>query len=151
MSGQLSSELLKLRTTRMAGLLLLAAAGLTLLGVFVEGASASAAELTGDDQQRTRVLPQEKRVLGATLGGVADAPAKPETHHEHGQRDADGRREPADEALQRQGPAPPGLAAGAGGHAGKINPIALVQEVREWFDGTLALSGAIGRPTASMT
>jgi hypothetical protein len=44
-SGQLSSELLKLRTTRMAGLLLLAAAGLTLLGVFVEGASASAAEL----------------------------------------------------------------------------------------------------------
>jgi nitronate monooxygenase len=36
------------------------------------------------------------------------------------------------------------VAAGAGGHAGKINPLALVHEVREWFDGPLALSGAIG-------
>jgi nitronate monooxygenase len=36
------------------------------------------------------------------------------------------------------------VAAGAGGHAGKINPIALVREVREWFDGPIALSGAIG-------
>lgn len=36
------------------------------------------------------------------------------------------------------------VAAGAGGHAGKINPFALVHEVREWFDGTIALSGAIG-------
>jgi nitronate monooxygenase len=36
------------------------------------------------------------------------------------------------------------VAAGAGGHAGRINPIALVQEVREWFDGPIALSGAIG-------
>ena len=36
------------------------------------------------------------------------------------------------------------VAAGAGGHAGKINPFALVHEVREWFDGPIALSGAIG-------
>lgn len=36
------------------------------------------------------------------------------------------------------------VAAGAGGHAGKINPFALVHEVRAWFDGTIALSGAIG-------
>lgn len=36
------------------------------------------------------------------------------------------------------------VAAGAGGHAGRINPIALVQEVRAWFDGPIALSGAIG-------
>ena len=36
------------------------------------------------------------------------------------------------------------VAAGAGGHAGRINPIALVREVREWFDGPIALSGAIG-------
>ena len=36
------------------------------------------------------------------------------------------------------------VAAGAGGHAGRINPFALVHEVREWFDGTIALSGAIG-------
>jgi nitronate monooxygenase len=35
------------------------------------------------------------------------------------------------------------VAAGAGGHAGKINPLALVREVREWFDGPIALSGAI--------
>jgi nitronate monooxygenase len=35
------------------------------------------------------------------------------------------------------------VAAGAGGHAGRINPFALVCEVREWFDGPIALSGAI--------
>jgi nitronate monooxygenase len=35
------------------------------------------------------------------------------------------------------------VAAGAGGHAGKISPFALVQEIREWFDGPIALSGAI--------
>jgi nitronate monooxygenase len=35
------------------------------------------------------------------------------------------------------------VAAGAGGHAGLVSPFALVQEIREWFGGTLALSGAI--------
>ncbi len=35
------------------------------------------------------------------------------------------------------------VAAGAGGHAGTLSPFALVQEVREWFDGLVALSGAI--------
>jgi len=35
------------------------------------------------------------------------------------------------------------VAAGAGGHAGVKSPFALVQEIREWFDGPLALSGAI--------
>ncbi|THD47252.1 MAG: nitronate monooxygenase [Bradyrhizobium sp.] len=35
------------------------------------------------------------------------------------------------------------VAAGAGGHAGAYSPFALVQEIREWFDGPLALSGAI--------
>ena len=35
------------------------------------------------------------------------------------------------------------VAAGAGGHAGTISPFALVQEVRQWFDGPIALSGAI--------
>jgi nitronate monooxygenase len=35
------------------------------------------------------------------------------------------------------------VAAGAGGHAGTISPFALVSEIREWFDGPLALSGAI--------
>jgi nitronate monooxygenase len=35
------------------------------------------------------------------------------------------------------------VAAGAGGHAGTLSPFALVQEIREWFDGPLFLSGAI--------
>lgn len=35
------------------------------------------------------------------------------------------------------------VAAGAGGHAGRLSPFALVQEIRDWFDGTLLLSGAI--------
>jgi hypothetical protein len=35
------------------------------------------------------------------------------------------------------------VAAGAGGHAGRWSPFALVQEIRNWFDGPLILSGAI--------
>lgn len=35
------------------------------------------------------------------------------------------------------------VAAGAGGHAGRISPFALVQEIREFFDGPIALSGSI--------
>jgi nitronate monooxygenase len=35
------------------------------------------------------------------------------------------------------------VAAGAGGHAGRWSPFALVQEIRMWFDGPLVLSGAI--------
>jgi nitronate monooxygenase len=35
------------------------------------------------------------------------------------------------------------VAAGAGGHAGVVSPFALVQEIREWFDGPVALSGSI--------
>jgi nitronate monooxygenase len=35
------------------------------------------------------------------------------------------------------------VAAGAGGHAGTKSPFALVQEIRKWSDGPLALSGAI--------
>jgi nitronate monooxygenase len=35
------------------------------------------------------------------------------------------------------------VAAGAGGHAGTKSPFALVQEIRTWFDGPLALSGSI--------
>lgn len=35
------------------------------------------------------------------------------------------------------------VAAGAGGHAGTLSPFALIAEIREWFDGPLALSGAI--------
>ena len=35
------------------------------------------------------------------------------------------------------------VAAGAGGHAGVKSPFALIQEIREWYDGPLALSGSI--------
>jgi nitronate monooxygenase len=35
------------------------------------------------------------------------------------------------------------VAAGAGGHAGTTSPFALIQEIRRWFQGPLALSGAI--------
>jgi len=35
------------------------------------------------------------------------------------------------------------VATGAGGHAGVKNPFALIQEIRQWFDGPLALSGSI--------
>ncbi len=40
------------------------------------------------------------------------------------------------------------VAAGAGGHAGVKSPFALVQEIREWFDGPLALSGSIANGRA---
>jgi nitronate monooxygenase len=40
------------------------------------------------------------------------------------------------------------VAAGAGGHAGTKSPFALIQELREWFDGPLALSGAIANGRA---
>ncbi len=40
------------------------------------------------------------------------------------------------------------VAAGAGGHAGQLSPFALVQELRRWFDGPIALSGAIANGAA---
>ena len=40
------------------------------------------------------------------------------------------------------------VAAGAGGHAGTLSPFALIQEIRAWFDGPLALSGAIASGAA---
>jgi|TARA_B110000438_G_scaffold295694_1_gene339124 nitronate monooxygenase len=36
------------------------------------------------------------------------------------------------------------VCAGAGGHAGSLSPFSLVREVKEWFDGTVLLSGSIG-------
>ncbi len=35
------------------------------------------------------------------------------------------------------------VAAGAGGHSGTISPFALMQEIRAWYDGPVALSGSI--------
>lgn len=40
------------------------------------------------------------------------------------------------------------VAAGAGGHAGTLSPFALIQEIRAWFDGPVALSGAIATGAA---
>jgi nitronate monooxygenase len=40
------------------------------------------------------------------------------------------------------------VAAGAGGHAGTLSPFALIQEIRAWFDGPVALSGAIASGAA---
>lgn len=40
------------------------------------------------------------------------------------------------------------VAAGAGGHAGTLSPFALIQEIREWFKGPLALSGSIANGRA---
>lgn len=40
------------------------------------------------------------------------------------------------------------VAAGAGGHAGRLSPFALIQEIRAWFDGPLALSGSIANGRA---
>ena len=43
------------------------------------------------------------------------------------------------------------VAAGAGGHAGATSPFALVQEIRQWFDGPLLLSGAIANGDAILS
>ena len=43
------------------------------------------------------------------------------------------------------------VAAGAGGHAGRWSPFALVQEIRKWFDGPLVLSGAIATGRAILS
>ena len=43
------------------------------------------------------------------------------------------------------------VAAGAGGHAGVKSPFALVQEIRQWFDGPVALSGAISTGAAILS
>ena len=43
------------------------------------------------------------------------------------------------------------VAAGAGGHAGRWSPFALIQEIRAWFDGPLILSGAIASGSAVLS
>jgi ABC-type transport system involved in multi-copper enzyme maturation permease subunit len=67
---QLRSELLKLRTTRTAAVLLLAAAGVTLLGASVEGLSRSAAKLAGEHDQRELFSAGITGVFFATLAGI---------------------------------------------------------------------------------
>ncbi len=43
------------------------------------------------------------------------------------------------------------VAAGAGGHAGVKSPFALIQEIRQWFDGPIALSGSISTGSAVLS
>jgi len=43
------------------------------------------------------------------------------------------------------------VAAGAGGHAGQLSPFAMIQELRRWFDGPIALSGAIANGAAILS
>ena len=49
----------------------------------------------------------------------------------------------ANKAIEKGADGLVAVAAGAGGHAGQQSPMALVGEIREWFDGPIALSGAI--------
>lgn len=49
----------------------------------------------------------------------------------------------AKKAIQKGADGLIAVAAGAGGHAGTISPFALISEIREWFDGPVALSGSI--------
>lgn len=49
----------------------------------------------------------------------------------------------AKKAIQKGATGLIAVAAGAGGHAGALSPFALIQEIREWFDGPLILSGSI--------
>ena len=49
----------------------------------------------------------------------------------------------AREAIEKGADGLIAVAAGAGGHAGTKSPFALVQEIRQWFDGPVALSGSI--------
>jgi hypothetical protein len=70
MTRQLASELLKLRTTRTVAVLMLAAAGLTLLGACVEGLSPSAAELGARDTQRSMFSAGVTAILFSTFAGL---------------------------------------------------------------------------------
>jgi ABC-type transport system involved in multi-copper enzyme maturation permease subunit len=70
MSGQLRSELLKLRTTRTVALLLVAAAVLAVFGACVEGLSRTSVELAQEDTQRTMLSGGTVGVLFATLAGL---------------------------------------------------------------------------------
>jgi hypothetical protein len=70
-TAQLRAELLKVRTTRTTALLLLAAAGFTLLGVLVEGLSRSVQELAQQHHQRTMFSAAgSSAVLFATFAGL---------------------------------------------------------------------------------
>ncbi len=71
MIDQLRSEFLKMRTTRTTALLLLGAAALTLLGVFVEGLSPKLDKLAQEDTQRTLLgAGASGAVFFATLAGL---------------------------------------------------------------------------------
>jgi len=57
----------------------------------------------------------------------------------------------AKKAIQKGADGLVAVATGAGGHAGVKSPFALIQEIREWFDGPIALSGAIANGGAVLS
>jgi len=57
----------------------------------------------------------------------------------------------AHKAIERGADGLIAVAAGAGGHAGSLSPFALIQEIREWWDGPLLLSGAISTGQAVLS
>lgn len=70
MTPQVRSEVLKLRTTATTGVLLLAAAGLTVLAVLLEGLPPADGELAGEQRQREMFSAVTSAVLFATFAGV---------------------------------------------------------------------------------
>jgi ABC-type transport system involved in multi-copper enzyme maturation permease subunit len=70
MTAQVRSELLKLRTTRTTGVLLLVAAGMTLLGVAMEGVPSNVVKLGEETTQRTIFGANVTAVLLATIAGI---------------------------------------------------------------------------------
>lgn len=70
MIEQIFSELLKVRTTRTVAVILLASAGLSLLGVFIEGWSSTLGKLAQEDQQRTLLGAGSAAVFFATIAGI---------------------------------------------------------------------------------
>ncbi|EQB11131.1 MULTISPECIES: NAD(P)H-dependent flavin oxidoreductase [Sphingobium] len=56
----------------------------------------------------------------------------------------------AQKAVQKGADGLIAVASGAGGHAGRLSPFALIAEIREWWDGPLVLSGAIATGSAML-
>ena len=77
-------------------------------------------------------------------GGRRDRADAPRGARHAGAREAgEAGDELAKKAIEKGADGLVAVAAGAGGHAGVKSPFALIQEIRQWFDGPLALSGAI--------
>ncbi|WP_288191689.1 nitronate monooxygenase family protein [uncultured Phyllobacterium sp.] len=81
-------------------------------------------------------------IVISSLGPVPEATAATHLAGGCGRSDTNNNRH-ANSAIRKGADGLIAVAAGAGGHAGPLSPFALIQEIREWFDGPLLLSGAI--------